>query len=68
MPCVFPSDRQHRSNQKNVEFPTGNNRPAAERRIVGLLLAVLLISAGCGGPKESTEGTEEEAAQSEQAT
>jgi hypothetical protein len=68
MACIFPSDHQNWSTQENAEFPSRNDRPAAYRRIVGLLLAVMLASAGCNGPKESTETAGEDAAQSEQAT
>ena len=68
MPCIFPSDDQNRLTQENVEFQSRNDRPAAYRRIVGLLLAVTLTSAGCNGQKESTESLEKDIAHSEQAT
>ena len=68
MPSIFPSDHLNRLTQENVEFQSWNNRPAAYRRIVGLLLAVTLTSAGCNGQKEPTESVGKDAAQSKPAT
>lgn len=68
MPCIFPSDHQNRLTQENVEFQSWNDRPAAYRRIIGLLLAVTLTNAGCNGQKEPTESVDKDAAQSKPAT
>ena len=68
MPYTFPSDDQKRLTQVNVELHSCNNRPAVYRRIVGLLLAVTLTSAGCNGQKEPAKSVEKDTTQSKPAT